>query len=159
MLVEQVTGASTATVLSRDVFQPLGPDRLAYQDEQALPPPLATASSQDELPVSASSATYLPYRSWASAPGGAGVIAGDAPSVASLGVRPVRRPAAAAGLRETDWTTRRVTNGPQIGSGDALTLRLLERASALAPRLASVGGCLHLSSFRALVGRRGSGVG
>jgi len=85
MLVERVMGASTATVLSRDLFQPLGIDRLAYQDEQSLPPPLATAGWQDEQPISASSATYLPYRSIASAPGGAGVIAGDAPSVARWG--------------------------------------------------------------------------
>lgn len=85
MLVEKVTGTSAATAFERDLWRPLGLERLAYQDEQALPPPLAEPGADGDVPEGAATHPYLPFRSVASAVGGAGGMAGDALTVARWG--------------------------------------------------------------------------
>ena len=85
MLIEQVTGQHAAAVLQRDLWQPLGLERLAYQDEQALPPPLAAPGADDGVPAGAATTPYVPFRSIAGATGGAGGMAGDAATVARWG--------------------------------------------------------------------------
>jgi len=85
MLVEQVTGGSAASALQRDLWQPLGLERLAYQDEQALPPPLAAPGADDGVPEEAATTPFVPFRSVVGATGGAGGMAGDAATVARWG--------------------------------------------------------------------------
>lgn len=85
LLLEKVAATDLATAIPRDLWEPLGLDRLAYQDVQALPPPLAAPGGDDELPSSGTANPYLPYRSLASAFGAAGGMSGDALSVAKWG--------------------------------------------------------------------------
>ena len=68
-------------------MDPPRPERLAYQDEQTLPEPIA-APGEDvalDLPDGSTGRPYLPFRSWASATAAAQGVAGDAASVASWG--------------------------------------------------------------------------
>ena len=85
LLFEKVSDTDLASAIPRDLWEPLGLDRLAYQDAQALAPPLAAPGGDDELPTSGTANPYLPYRSLASANGAAGGISGDALSVAKWG--------------------------------------------------------------------------
>jgi len=84
MLVERVAGVDASTALQRDLWAPLGLTRLAYQDEQSLPAPLAAPGEDDFLPSKAAPG-YVPFRSLASAAAGAGGMAGDAATVARWG--------------------------------------------------------------------------
>ena len=85
LIIEKISGTDVATAISRDLWAPLGIDRLAYQDAQTLPLPRAAAGGDDELPTTATAKQYLPFRSLASAVGSAGSAAGDAESVARWG--------------------------------------------------------------------------
>ena len=85
LVIEKVTGTDTATALSQDLWKPLGLNRLAYQDQQRLAPPLARPGQDELLPNGARDQPYVPFRSLASAVGAAGGVAGDAESVARWG--------------------------------------------------------------------------
>jgi len=85
LLVDEVTGLDVAAALDRDLWTPLGLERLAFQDQESLPAPLAAPRDDDFLPDTADSGTYLPFRSWASAAGAAGGVAGDAETAARWG--------------------------------------------------------------------------
>lgn len=84
MLVERVAGVEASAALQSDLWAPLGLTRLAYQDEQALPGPLAAPGADDFLPARGAPG-YVPFRSLASAAAGAGGMAGDAETVARWG--------------------------------------------------------------------------
>ena len=87
LVIEKVTGTSAAAAIDGDLWTPLGLERLAYQDEQILPEPIA-APGQDnalDLPAGATGRPYLPFRSLASATAAAQGVAGDAASVARWG--------------------------------------------------------------------------
>ena len=66
MLVDEVTGLDVAAALDRDLWSPLGLERLAFQDRESLPAPLAAPRDDERLPDTADSGTYLPFRAWAS---------------------------------------------------------------------------------------------
>lgn len=86
LIVEEVTGAPLPQVLRRELWEPQGLTRIAYQDAEALPPPLARPGPDDGyLPDDVPAGPYLPWRSLASAAGAAGGIAADAPTVARWG--------------------------------------------------------------------------
>lgn len=85
LLVEKVTGTDLATSLDKDLWEPLGLDRLALQDAQVLAPPVAAPGAEESLPTSVGDRTYVPYRSLVGALGGAGGAAGDAESLARWG--------------------------------------------------------------------------
>ena len=85
LVIEKVTGLDPAAVFTRDLWQPLGLTRLAYQDQQTLAPPLARPGADEELPNGTPRQPYLPSRSIASAYGTAGGLAGDAESTARWG--------------------------------------------------------------------------
>ena len=87
LVIDKVTGRSTAAAIAADLWAPLGLARLAYQDEQTLPEPIA-APGEDlalDLPDGSTGHPYLPFRSWASATAAAQGVAGDATSVARWG--------------------------------------------------------------------------
>lgn len=87
LVIDKVTGLSTAAAIDGDLWAPLGLKRLAYQDEQTLPEPIA-APGEDvalDLPDGSTGRPYLPFRSWASATAAAQGVAGDAVSVARWG--------------------------------------------------------------------------
>ncbi len=85
LVIDTVTGEDTATAFTHDLWKPLGLDRLAYQDQQTLPPPLARPGPDEQLPDGTPDQPYLPSRSFASAFGTAGGVAGDAESTARWG--------------------------------------------------------------------------
>ena len=85
LVIEAVTGVDTATAFTRDLWQPLGLTRVAYQDQQELAPPLARPGADDELPNGTPHQPYLPSRSIASAFGAAGGAAADAEDTARWG--------------------------------------------------------------------------
>lgn len=85
LVIEKVTGRDVATAISTDLWKPLGLNRLAYQDQQRLPPPLARPGQDDQVPNGIPDGPYLPFRSLASAVGAAGAVAGDAISAARWG--------------------------------------------------------------------------
>ena len=85
LIVDAVSGASTATTFTKHLWEPLGLSRLAYQDEQQLPPPRARAGADPLLPDGVPDQPYLPVRSIASAVGASGGVAGDAESTARWG--------------------------------------------------------------------------
>ncbi|HYN65285.1 MAG TPA: serine hydrolase [Ornithinibacter sp.] len=86
LLVEEVTGRPLPEVLRADLWQPRGLSRIAYQDEEAIAPPLARPGPDDgNLPDDLPAGDYLPWRSLASAVGAAGGIAADAPTIARWG--------------------------------------------------------------------------
>ncbi|HYN30447.1 MAG TPA: serine hydrolase domain-containing protein [Dermatophilaceae bacterium] len=85
LVVEAVTKSDLASVLRRDLWQPLGLERLALQDAQQLPAPLAQPGEDDEMPPGRRDLGYLPFRSVVSGLAAAGGAAGDAEAVARWG--------------------------------------------------------------------------
>ena len=85
LVIEKVTGLDAATAFSRDLWQPMGLTRVAYQDRQTLAPPLARPGADDELPNGTPDQPHLPSRSMASAFGAAGGAAADAEDTARWG--------------------------------------------------------------------------
>jgi len=85
LVVEKASGHSTATAIDADLWTPLGLERLAYQDEQTLPEPIAAPGEDKEVPGNQSGRPYLPYRSIASAIAASQGAAGDAASTAQWG--------------------------------------------------------------------------
>ena len=84
-VIEKVTGLDPAAAFSRDLWKPLGLNRVAYQDQQTLAPPLARPGVDEELPKGTPHQPYLPSRSIASGFGPAGGVAGDAETAARWG--------------------------------------------------------------------------
>lgn len=82
LLVEAVTGRPLAESIEADLLDPAGLERVALQDTQAPPPPLAAPASHRPLGPPDG---YLPYRSLASFAGAAGGMACDAPTLARWG--------------------------------------------------------------------------
>lgn len=85
LVVEKVSGRSTATAIDQDLWMALGLERLAYQDEQRLPEPIAAPGEDEDLPQGQTGRPYLPFRSLASAIAASHGVAGDAASVARWG--------------------------------------------------------------------------
>ena len=85
LVIEKVTGLSVAAAFTRDLWQPLGLTRVAFQDEQTLTPPLARPGADEELPNGTPDQPYLPSRSIASVFGAAGGAAADAEDIARWG--------------------------------------------------------------------------
>ena len=85
LVIEKVTGLDPAEAFTRDLWQPLGLTRVAYQDQQSLAPPLARPGADEELPNGTPSQPYLPSRSIASVFGTAGAAAADAEDTARWG--------------------------------------------------------------------------
>lgn len=85
LVVEKAAGRSAATAIDEDLWTPLGLQRLAYQDEQTLPEPIAAPGEDKEVPANQSGRPYLPYRSIASAIAASQGVAGDAASMAQWG--------------------------------------------------------------------------
>ncbi|MFW5472284.1 serine hydrolase domain-containing protein [Knoellia sp. CPCC 206450] len=85
LLAAKVGGTDLATLLRRDLWDPLGLGRLALQDAQVMAPPLAAPGADESLPASARDHTWVPFRSIVGALGGAGGAAGDAESLARWG--------------------------------------------------------------------------
>jgi D-alanyl-D-alanine carboxypeptidase len=85
LVIEKVTGLNTAAAFTRDLWQPLGLTRVAYQDQQRLAPPLARPGADEELPKGTPHQPYLPSRSMASVFGAAGAVAADAEDTARWG--------------------------------------------------------------------------
>jgi D-alanyl-D-alanine carboxypeptidase len=89
LLIEQVTGKPLAASLRADVLGSIGP-RIVVQDTERPPEPLAMPGQRNDgvhrgsVP---SDGVYLPSRAWATAVGGAGCIASDAPTLAAWGYR------------------------------------------------------------------------
>ena len=85
LVVEKASGRSSATAVDADLWTPLGLERLAYQDEQTLPEPIAAPGEDEDLPEGQTGRPYLPFRSIASAIAASHGAAGDAASVAAWG--------------------------------------------------------------------------
>ena len=85
LVVQKASGRSTGRAIDEDLWTPLGLDRLAYQDEQTLPEPIAAPGPDPEVPGPQSGRPYLPYRSIASAIAASQGVAGDALAVARWG--------------------------------------------------------------------------
>jgi CubicO group peptidase (beta-lactamase class C family) len=82
LLIERVSGQPLATALRRDLAQPAGLERAAFQDGEKPPPPLA----EDRNPVCGKAVDgFAPCRAFASAVGAAGSLAADAPTLARWG--------------------------------------------------------------------------
>ncbi len=82
MIIEKATGTTVGRAIRSDLLAPRGLERLVVQDEETPRPPVAAPVSADFLPPADG---YLPYRSSASLAGGAGGMAGDAPTLARWG--------------------------------------------------------------------------
>jgi len=85
LVVEKASGRSTATAIDADLWTPLGLSRLAYQDEQVLPEPVAAPGEDMNLPKGQTGRPYLPFRSLASLIAASHGVAGAAASVARWG--------------------------------------------------------------------------
>lgn len=85
LVVEKVSGRTTAAAIDEDLWTPLGLERLAYQDEQSLPEPIAAPGQDENLPQGQTGRPYLPFRSIASLIAASHGVAGDAASVARWG--------------------------------------------------------------------------
>ena len=85
LVVEKASGRTAAAAIDDDLWTPLGLERLAYQDEQTLPEPIAAPGPDEELPEGQTGRPYLPFRSLASAIAASHGVAGDASSVARWG--------------------------------------------------------------------------
>jgi D-alanyl-D-alanine carboxypeptidase len=85
LVVAKASGRGTAAAVDADLWTPLGLERLAFQDEQTLPEPIAAPGEDKEVPGNQSGRPYLPYRSIASAIAAAQGAAGDAASMAQWG--------------------------------------------------------------------------
>lgn len=85
LVVRAASGLDVARAVTRDLWEPLGLERMAWQDAQRLAAPLARPGKDDLVPGRVPDGAYLPFRSLASAVGAAGGVAADAPSVARFG--------------------------------------------------------------------------
>ena len=89
LVIEKVGGRSVAGALNADLWDPIGLGRLAYQDAQRLPPPLARppvqTTAEPELDKCVGDGPFLPCRALATVMGAAGGAAGDVESVARWG--------------------------------------------------------------------------
>ena len=85
MVVAKASGRSTAAAVDGDLWTPLDLERLAFQDDQVLPEPIAAPAAEDDLPKGETGRPYQPFRSLASAIAGSHGAAGDAPTVARWG--------------------------------------------------------------------------
>lgn len=86
LLVEKVTGRSLPEVLRTELWAPHGLDRIAYQDQESIAPPLGQPGPDDLLlPKDLPPGDLLPFRSIASFAGPAGGVASDAPTIARWG--------------------------------------------------------------------------
>lgn len=85
LVVEEATGRSAADAIKADLWTPLGLQRLAYQDAQRLPEPIAAPGEDEDLPDGQTGRPYLPFRSFVSAIAASHGVAGDAASVAQWG--------------------------------------------------------------------------
>lgn len=85
LVVQTAAGRPTGTAITDDLWTPLGLSRLAYQDQQQLPEPIAAPGEDPEVPGRRSGRPYLPYRSIASAVAAFQGVAGDAASTALWG--------------------------------------------------------------------------
>jgi D-alanyl-D-alanine carboxypeptidase len=82
MLIEKVTGQPLATVLRRDLANPAGLERAAFQDAEKPQPPVA----EDRNPVCGQAVDgFLPCRAIASLSSANAGLAADAPTVARWG--------------------------------------------------------------------------
>ncbi len=84
-LIEEMTGDTFAEVVRRDLIEPAGLARVWVQDAEAPEPPLTVGEASRLFPVVDPAGSYLPSRAIASAGGGAGGMAADAPSIARWG--------------------------------------------------------------------------
>ncbi|MGA8047160.1 MAG: serine hydrolase, partial [Dermatophilaceae bacterium] len=78
LVVQEAAGRSTGTAVDADLWTPLGLERLAYQDEQSLPEPVAAPGEDENLPEGQTGRPYLPFRSMASHVAASHGVAGDA---------------------------------------------------------------------------------
>lgn len=85
MVVERVTGTSAAAAVRRDLLAPLALQRIWWQPDEKPVPPLAAALGGEQYPLSDPASGYLPSTAWASAMGGGGCMAADAPTLAAWG--------------------------------------------------------------------------
>ncbi len=85
LVVEKVSGERLGAAYRQDLWAPLGLTRLALQDEQRLPPPLAAPGRDPALPDGIADDRYLPFRTLVSAVRASVGAAGDAESVARWG--------------------------------------------------------------------------
>jgi D-alanyl-D-alanine carboxypeptidase len=85
MVIEQVTGTTLAEAFRRDLIEPADLARAWVQDEEVPTPPVAVGEERAGRRFVDADGPYLPSRAIASAAGGAGSMASDAPSVARWG--------------------------------------------------------------------------
>jgi D-alanyl-D-alanine carboxypeptidase len=85
LVVEKVSGQRLGATYESDLWSPLGLSRLALQDEQRLPPPLAARGEDGDLPDGIDDARYLPFRAFVSAVRASLGAAGDAGTAARWG--------------------------------------------------------------------------
>jgi D-alanyl-D-alanine carboxypeptidase len=84
-LVEQVTGQPLAELLRRALLNPVGLDRVWFQDAEQPQPPLMVAEEYHAVESVDEDGPWLPARSFASGAGAAGAMAGDAADTARWG--------------------------------------------------------------------------
>jgi D-alanyl-D-alanine carboxypeptidase len=107
LVVEQASGRTAADAIKADLWTPLGLQRLAYQDAQQLPEPIAAPGEDEDLPNGQTGRPYLPFRSFVSAIAASHGVAGDAASVATWGYDlyggQILKPASVAQLIDFDY--------------------------------------------------------
>ena len=100
-------GRTAADAIKADLWTPLGLQRLAYQDAQQLPEPIAAPGEDEDLPNGQTGRPYLPFRSFVSAIAASHGVAGDAASVATWGYDlyggQILKPASVAQLIDFDY--------------------------------------------------------
>lgn len=85
LVIEKVTGLGPAAAFTRDLWKPLVLTRVAYQDQQALAPPLGRPGVDEGLPSGVPDGAYLPSPSMPSLFGAAGGVAADSATTARWG--------------------------------------------------------------------------
>ena len=107
LVVQKASGRSVAAAIDADLWTPLGLKRLAYQDAQKLPEPIAAPGEDEDLPKGQTGRPYLPFRSFVSAIAASHGVAGDAASVAKWGYDlyggQILKPASVAQLTDFDY--------------------------------------------------------
>lgn len=107
LVVEAASGRDGAAAIDADLWAPLGLGRLAYQDTQTLPEPIAAPSEDDNLPEGQTGRPYVPFRSFVSAISASHGVAGDAASVAQWGYAlyggQILKPESVAQLTDFDY--------------------------------------------------------